>query len=235
MPGWNENFPLFHTISEPEIQSRSEKLWKSNSDPQKRKYLLISGGIFHFLKLLTNFVTWLSIEKFVHSNFFVHDGQFQIWEKKPVCSNMCNLIWIVAADMKCADFQFFMWPKILSRFRPFFSTSLMLWWYFALQCCLNGALYREEDQIGNCMEGRISQNMSFANGNPLICFPLPRWIKSLFFADNLKQHQAKFSILDSLYKYFDQKIVCEFFWVLNDGVLIWFETQSISQYFRAKK
>ena len=150
-------FPLFHTISEPEIQSCSEKLWKSNSDPQKEKYLLISGGIFHFLKLLTNFVTWLSIEKFVHSNFFLHDGQFQIREKKPVCSNMCNLIWIVAADMKCADFQFFMWPKFLSRFRPFFSTSLMLWWYFALQCCLNGALYREEDQIGNCMEGRIPQ------------------------------------------------------------------------------
>ena len=185
MPGWNGNFTLFHTIREPEIQSCSEKLWKSNSDPQKRKYLLISGGIFHFLKLLTNFVTWLSIEKFVHSNFFLHDGQFQIWEKKPVCSNMCNLIWIVAADIKCADFQFFMWPKILSRFRPFFSTGLMLWWYFALQCCLNGALYREEDQIGNCMEGRIPQRhvicqWKLSNMFPIaVCFG--RWIKSLFF------------------------------------------------------
>ena len=60
-------------------------------------------------------------------------------------------------------------------------------------------------------------------------------IKSLFFADNKKQHQAKLSILGSLYKYIDHKLVCEFFWVLNDGVSIWFETQSISQSIVEKK
>ena len=38
-----------------------------------------------------------------------------------------------------------------------------------------------------------------------------RWIKSLFFADNKKHHQAKLSVLGSLYKYIDQKLVCEFF------------------------
>ena len=61
--------------------------------------------------------------------------------------------------------------------------------------------------------GEFHKDMSFANGNPLICFPLPcgRWgLKACFFADNKKQLQAKLSIRGSLYKYIDQKLVCEF-------------------------
>ena len=144
MPGWNGNFPYFTPLVNQKFNlACSEKLWKSNSDPQKKISADIWGH-FSFPKTADKFCNLIIYWKICTLQFFppwwsISDTR----EKKPVCSNMCNLIWIVAADIECADFQFFMWPKILSRFRPFFSTSLMLWSYFALQCCLYGALYRQ--------------------------------------------------------------------------------------------
>ena len=59
--------------------------------------------------------------------------------------------------------------------------------------------------------GEFHKDMSFALSNMFPIAVCGRWIKSLFFADNKKKHQAKLSILGSLYKCIDQKLVCEFF------------------------
>ena len=166
MPGWNGNFPLFHTIREPEIQSCSEKLWKSNSDPQKRKYLLICGGIFHFLKLLTNFVTWLSIEKFVHSNFFLHDGQFQIREKKNQFAQICvtwsellQQIWNVRTSNFSCDQKFY---------QDFVPSFLRVWCFDDILLCnvaWMGHSTERRIKLVIAWRGEFHKDMSFALSN----------------------------------------------------------------------